>query len=171
MGASDSSVEASFHSHPTAVVHSGIIFPLLESQLDELRRRDGPMLLVEEKSHTRCLLNKRVDKWAEREFNAEMPEIYPAPRKYRSMWLGVGPEPGRMSERPPLSSGSRFRGTARRTEIFYTGQYVWYCLIRAANNPIATSIPCCYDIFACSFPPFTLLKTCAFWHHRQHRHP
>lgn len=77
---------ATFHPHPTDVVHFDVIFPLL----DELRKRDGPVLLVKVKSHTGCLLNERADECAEYGYNADS-EICPGPRKYGSVWLGIRP--------------------------------------------------------------------------------
>ena len=46
--------QASFHPHPTDVVHFDIIFSLL----DELRRWLGPLLLMKVKSHTGCLAER-----------------------------------------------------------------------------------------------------------------
>ena len=79
--------QASFHPHPTDVVHFDIIFSLL----DELRRWLGPLRLMKVKSHTGCLLNERADECAERGCSTELPEICPGPRKYGSVWLGVRP--------------------------------------------------------------------------------
>ena len=53
--------QASFHLHPTDVVHFDIIISLL----DELRRWLCPLWLMKVKSHTGCLLNERADECAE----------------------------------------------------------------------------------------------------------
>ncbi len=49
-----------FHPSPKEVIHSAVIYPLLQ----ELRQWLGKMTKVEVKSHTGCLLNERTDELA-----------------------------------------------------------------------------------------------------------
>ena len=66
-------------------------FDAIFSLLNKLRRRMALVRLVKVKSHTGRLLNERADEWAERGFHTEPQEICHAPRKYGSVWLGIGP--------------------------------------------------------------------------------